>query len=317
MIANTARNVSGRPLRPRPGRCTRGLIRDQEAGLFGSLVRARGEPRCRGLGPEVTRERVAVYFEVVNASVRDRSLAVLSLDQIFTKAASRCARARPCAPVNARTRECAMDLAGYVALTRQSGLANELQSVANNIANLSTTGYRREGVIFAEWSRRLPTEGGSVAMTEARARYFDELQGALGRDRRHPRPRHRGRRLLHRADPRGRAADPRRRLHPQRRRHRSSTWTATRCSTRAAARSPSPSRRRRSAWLVRRHRLSVDGGAGGPHRPRDRRGPDRALPRGRRALPRRGRHRAGRERPHRPGLPRTVERERGRPRWRA
>jgi flagellar basal-body rod protein FlgF len=72
-----------------------------------------------------------------------------------------------------------MDLAGYVALTRQSGLAKELQSVANNIANLSTTGYRREGVIFAEMVQALPVEGGSVAMTEARARYFDELQGAL------------------------------------------------------------------------------------------------------------------------------------------
>jgi flagellar basal-body rod protein FlgF len=72
-----------------------------------------------------------------------------------------------------------MDLAGYVALTRQAGLAKELQSVANNIANLSTTGYRREGVLFAEHVRALPTEGGSVAMTEARARYFDELQGAL------------------------------------------------------------------------------------------------------------------------------------------
>ena len=72
-----------------------------------------------------------------------------------------------------------MDLAGYVALTRQSGLAKELQSVANNIANLSTTGYRREGVIFAEEVQALPVEGGSVAMTEARARYADELQGAL------------------------------------------------------------------------------------------------------------------------------------------
>ena len=72
-----------------------------------------------------------------------------------------------------------MDLAGYVALTRQSGLAKELQSVANNIANLSTTGYRREGVIFAEEVQALPVEGGSVAMTEARARYTDELQGAL------------------------------------------------------------------------------------------------------------------------------------------
>jgi flagellar basal-body rod protein FlgF len=72
-----------------------------------------------------------------------------------------------------------MDLAGYVALTRVSSLANELQSVANNIANLSTTGYRREGVVFAEMVKALPVEGGSVAMTEARGRYFDSLQGSL------------------------------------------------------------------------------------------------------------------------------------------
>lgn len=72
-----------------------------------------------------------------------------------------------------------MDLAGYVALTRQSGLAGEMQSVANNIANLATTGYRREGVIFAEEVQALPAEGGSVAMTEARARYTDTLQGSL------------------------------------------------------------------------------------------------------------------------------------------
>lgn len=72
-----------------------------------------------------------------------------------------------------------MDLPGYVALTRQSGLAKEMQSVANNIANFSTTGYRREGVIFAEEVQALPLEGGSVAMTEARARYTDTLQGSL------------------------------------------------------------------------------------------------------------------------------------------
>lgn len=72
-----------------------------------------------------------------------------------------------------------MDLAGYVALTRQSGLARELETVANNIANLSTPGYRREGLVFAEHVRALPVEGGAVAMTEARARYFDDLQGAL------------------------------------------------------------------------------------------------------------------------------------------
>jgi len=72
-----------------------------------------------------------------------------------------------------------MDLAVYVALTRQSGLARELQSIANNIANISTTGYRREGLLFAEEVQALPVEGGSVAMTEARARFTEETQGSL------------------------------------------------------------------------------------------------------------------------------------------
>jgi flagellar basal-body rod protein FlgF len=42
-----------------------------------------------------------------------------------------------------------MENATYTALTRQSGLMNEMRVVANNIANLSTTGFRAEGVIFA------------------------------------------------------------------------------------------------------------------------------------------------------------------------
>ena len=72
-----------------------------------------------------------------------------------------------------------MELAGYVALTRQSGLMKEMQSVANNIANVSTTGFRREGVVFAEHVKALPMEGGSVAMTSARGRFTEDLQGAL------------------------------------------------------------------------------------------------------------------------------------------
>jgi flagellar basal-body rod protein FlgF len=43
-----------------------------------------------------------------------------------------------------------MDNPGYVGLTRQSGLMREMQVVANNIANMATTGFRREGVVFAE-----------------------------------------------------------------------------------------------------------------------------------------------------------------------
>ena len=113
-----------------------------------------------------------------------------------------------------------MDLAGYVALTRQSGLAKELQSVANNIANLATTGYRREGVIFAEEVQALPVEGGSVAMTEARARYTDELQGALQQTGGTLDLAIEGEGYFTVMTPAGRAADARRRLHPQRRRHR-------------------------------------------------------------------------------------------------
>lgn len=70
-----------------------------------------------------------------------------------------------------------MDTTGYVTLTRQSGLLRELQSVANNIANISTSGFRREGMVFAEAVQALDAEGGSVAMTSARVRYTD---GAMG-----------------------------------------------------------------------------------------------------------------------------------------
>jgi flagellar basal-body rod protein FlgF len=46
-----------------------------------------------------------------------------------------------------------MDNAGYASLTRQSGLMREMQTLANNIANISTTGFRREGVLFSEFVR--------------------------------------------------------------------------------------------------------------------------------------------------------------------
>lgn len=44
-----------------------------------------------------------------------------------------------------------MDNSIYAALSRQSGLMQEMQTVANNMANVSTTGFRREGVIFSEY----------------------------------------------------------------------------------------------------------------------------------------------------------------------
>lgn len=71
-----------------------------------------------------------------------------------------------------------MDAAGYTALTRQSGLMREMQVVANNIANLSTTGFRREGVIFAEHIARMD-QGPSLSMASGDARLVDLSQAGV------------------------------------------------------------------------------------------------------------------------------------------
>lgn len=73
-----------------------------------------------------------------------------------------------------------MDAAGYTTLTRQSGLMREIQVVANNIANMSTTGFRREGVIFEEFV--VPLENGpSLSMAHGNARTIDLSQGGVTR----------------------------------------------------------------------------------------------------------------------------------------
>ena len=72
-----------------------------------------------------------------------------------------------------------MDNAGYIGLTRQTGLWKEMQVVANNVANMSTTGFRREGVVFTEDIQAVPNEGGGIAMAAARARFSDPSQGAV------------------------------------------------------------------------------------------------------------------------------------------
>lgn len=71
-----------------------------------------------------------------------------------------------------------METGGYVTLTRQSGLMREMQVVANNIANLSTAGFRREGVVFSEYLQQ-GGEGGSISMANANARVVDLTQGGM------------------------------------------------------------------------------------------------------------------------------------------
>jgi len=71
-----------------------------------------------------------------------------------------------------------MENAGYTTLTRQSGLMREMQVVANNIANAATTGFRQEGLVFAEHVQR--TEAGpSLSMASADVRHTSMMQGAL------------------------------------------------------------------------------------------------------------------------------------------
>ncbi|MBJ6371900.1 flagellar hook-basal body complex protein [Sedimentitalea arenosa] len=71
-----------------------------------------------------------------------------------------------------------MEAAGYVTLSRQSGLMREMRIVANNIANAATTGYRQEGLIFSEFVRSAPDQS-SLSMSQARVRNTSMEQGSL------------------------------------------------------------------------------------------------------------------------------------------
>lgn len=71
-----------------------------------------------------------------------------------------------------------MDAALYTTLNRQSGLMREMGVVANNIANSSTTGFRREGVVFSEYVAALDRDP-SLSMAHASGRHVDLSQGTL------------------------------------------------------------------------------------------------------------------------------------------
>ena len=71
-----------------------------------------------------------------------------------------------------------MENPGYVTLSRQSGLLAEMRAVANNIANMSTHGFRAENVIFAEMVHDAGDQQG-LSMARAHVRHTDFSQGAL------------------------------------------------------------------------------------------------------------------------------------------
>lgn len=71
-----------------------------------------------------------------------------------------------------------MENAGYTTLSRQSGLAREMQIVANNIANTATTGFRAEELIFSEYIKPVD-RGASLSMGQGNVRNTSFEQGAL------------------------------------------------------------------------------------------------------------------------------------------
>lgn len=71
-----------------------------------------------------------------------------------------------------------MQVTNYATLTRQSGLLREMHIVANNLANMATTGFRQEGIVFSEYVKQIGS-GGSVSMAHANTRATSFGQGAL------------------------------------------------------------------------------------------------------------------------------------------
>lgn len=67
----------------------------------------------------------------------------------------------------------------YLALNRQRGLAAEMTATANNVANMATVGYRREGLVFSEFVRA--GGGVSISMADLNGRYAAERPGKIAR----------------------------------------------------------------------------------------------------------------------------------------
>lgn len=72
-----------------------------------------------------------------------------------------------------------MSNAIYAALARQTGLMNEMQVVANNIANASTTGYKSDRAVFAEFLAGGRDNLSDLSMGSLAGHSFNMEQGGL------------------------------------------------------------------------------------------------------------------------------------------
>jgi len=77
-----------------------------------------------------------------------------------------------------------MQNAILVGLSRQVGLAREMDVVANNIANLNTTGFKADGSLFEEYlnsAARADQTGSRVSFVHDRGVWHDMSQGPIER----------------------------------------------------------------------------------------------------------------------------------------
>lgn len=74
-----------------------------------------------------------------------------------------------------------MDNSYYSGINRMTGLSRQMQVVANNLANISTTGFQREGVVFSEYITKLENRDNDLSMANAEIRYFDKTSGGVTR----------------------------------------------------------------------------------------------------------------------------------------
>ena len=71
-----------------------------------------------------------------------------------------------------------MDSTGYITLSRQTGLLNQMDTIANNIANANTTGFKREGTVFSEWVAKTG-DSPSLSIGYGNGRVVDIMQSGL------------------------------------------------------------------------------------------------------------------------------------------
>jgi flagellar basal-body rod protein FlgF len=72
-----------------------------------------------------------------------------------------------------------MDTTTYVALSAQVALQKQLETVANNVSNSGTAGFKADRPFFQSYVDQLAGPGGAVAFVEDAATYIDRSSGPM------------------------------------------------------------------------------------------------------------------------------------------